>query len=99
MIPSKLHEMVNIGEEEAIEALKPKEMNPPRSPSKKVRKLPEMRKQLARRMNFDEIPIKAQRLFKEISECFDEEAIFVTCIGLNQVWCGQFQKIQQHATT
>lgn len=46
-------------------------------------------------MNFDEIPTKAQRVFKEISECFDEEAIFITCIGLNQVWSGQFQKIHQ----
>lgn len=47
-----------------------------------------MRKQLPRRMNFDEMAIKPQRVFKVISECFDEEMIFVTCIGLNQVWSG-----------
>ena len=44
-------------------------------------------------MDYDDIPIKPQRVFKEINEFFDEETVFVTCIGLNQIWSGQLQKI------
>jgi tartronate-semialdehyde synthase len=79
----------------ALEALvhKVKETIPSRSPSERVKRFPEMRKELARKMDFDEIPIKPQRVFKEINEFFDEETIFVTCIGLNQIWSGQLQEI------
>ncbi len=34
-------------------------------------------------------------MFKEINEYFDEETVFVTCIGLNQIWSGQLQKISK----
>jgi len=40
-------------------------------------------------------PIQTQRVFKEINEFFDEETVFVTCIGLNQIWSGQLQKISK----
>jgi tartronate-semialdehyde synthase len=64
-------------------------------PSPRVQQLPETRRQLARKMDFDQVPIKPQRVFKEINEFFDEETIFVTCIGLNQIWSGQFQEIRK----
>jgi tartronate-semialdehyde synthase len=44
---------------------------------------------------YDDIPIKPQRVFKEINHFFDDDTIFVTCIGLNQIWSGQLQKISK----
>jgi tartronate-semialdehyde synthase len=79
----------------ALEALArtAKEMTARRDPSERVKRLPELRSELARKMDFDDIPIKPQRVFKEINGFFDEETIFVTCIGLHQIWSGQFQEI------
>jgi len=65
----------------------------PRQPSERECSLPELHRQLERRLDFDQIPIKPQRVFKEINEFFDEDTIFVTCIGLNQIWSSQFQRI------
>ena len=65
----------------------------PREPSERERALPELRQQLERELDFDQMPIKPQRVFKEINEFFDEDTIFVTCIGLNQIWSSQFQRI------
>jgi tartronate-semialdehyde synthase len=55
----------------------------------------QIRAKMERKTDYDDIPIKPQRVFKEINEFFDEEAVFVTCIGLNQIWSGQFQKISK----
>ena len=41
---------------------------------------------------------QAQRVFKEINEFFDPDTIFVTAIGLYQIWSGQFQEIQKPET-
>jgi tartronate-semialdehyde synthase len=54
-----------------------------------------VRAQMERKTDYDHIPIKARRVFKEINEFFDEETVFVTCIGLNQIWSGQLQKISK----
>ena len=56
-------------------------------------KIPQIRSEMERKTDYDNIPIKPQRVFKEINEFFDEETVFVTCIGLNQIWSGQLQKI------
>jgi tartronate-semialdehyde synthase len=81
----------------ALEALTrvAKEMTPPRSSSESVKRLYELREELARKLDFDDVPIKPQRVFKEINEFFDDETVFVTCIGLNQIWSGQFQEIHR----
>ncbi|MEO3922526.1 glyoxylate carboligase [Micromonosporaceae bacterium B7E4] len=55
-----------------------------------VRKL---RETLRRRDDFDAVPIKAPRVFKEINEFFGPDTYFVTAIGLYQIWSGQFQKV------
>lgn len=68
-------------------------MTPQRQPSERVRDIPKLRERLARPWDFDQVPIKPQRVFKEIHEFFDEETIFVTCIGLNQIWSSQYQHI------
>ncbi|GHD14682.1 glyoxylate carboligase [Nocardiopsis kunsanensis] len=52
----------------------------------------ELRSSLTRREDFDSVPIKAPRVYKEINEVFDEDAYFVTAIGLYQIWGGQHQK-------
>jgi tartronate-semialdehyde synthase len=51
------------------------------------------RGQMERKTDYDNIPIKPQRAFREINEFFDDQTVFVTCIGLNQIWSGQLQKI------
>jgi tartronate-semialdehyde synthase len=67
--------------------------------SRNVKPLPkkidiaQIRTKLERKTDYDNIPIKPQRVFKEINEFFGEETVFVTCIGLNQIWSGQLQKI------
>ncbi|MBN2033445.1 MAG: glyoxylate carboligase [Deltaproteobacteria bacterium] len=55
----------------------------------------QIRSRMERKTNYDNIPIKPQRVFKEINEFFDEETVFVTCIGLNQIWSGQLQKVSK----
>jgi tartronate-semialdehyde synthase len=70
-----------------------REMTPPRQPDERVAAIPEKRLQYQRRLDFDQIPIKPQRVFKEINEFFDEDTVFTTCIGLNQIWSSQFQRI------
>ena len=56
-------------------------------------RVPERRAQLARRTDYDEVPIKPQRVFREINEFFDADTVFVTAIGLYQIWSGQFQEV------
>ncbi len=70
-----------------------KKLTPRREPSERVKGLPELRRKLARPWDFDQSPIKPQRVFKEIDAFFDEDTVFVTCIGLNQIWSSQYQRI------
>ncbi len=55
-------------------------------------RISQLRTEMERKTDYDDIPIKPQRVFKEINEFFNEETVFVTCIGLNQIWSGQLQK-------
>ncbi|MBE1491588.1 glyoxylate carboligase [Plantactinospora soyae] len=52
-----------------------------------------LRETLGRRDDFDAVPIKAPRVFKEINEYFGPDTYFVTAIGLYQIWSGQFQRV------
>ncbi|MBL7118511.1 glyoxylate carboligase [Candidatus Bathyarchaeota archaeon] len=61
--------------------------------SDRVKMIADLRQKMARRTDFDQVPIKPQRVFKEINEFFDEDTLFVTCIGLNQIWSSQLQDI------
>ncbi len=70
-----------------------KEMTPPGELVERVNAIPEMRLQYQRRLDFDQTPIKPQRVYQEINEFFDEDTVFTTCIGLNQIWSSQFQRI------
>ena len=70
-------------------------MTGPRKPGALVASVPQMRQRITRRVDFDQVPIKPQRVFKEINEYFDRDTVFITCIGLNQIWSSQLQKVFQ----
>jgi tartronate-semialdehyde synthase len=53
------------------------------------------KKTMLRKMDYDDVPIKAPRIFKEINEFFPGGTTFVTAIGLYQIWSGQFQEINE----
>lgn len=55
----------------------------------------ERKRTMLRRTDFDNVPIKPQRVFQEINAAFDDETRFVTAIGLYQIASGQFQRINQ----
>ena len=55
-------------------------------------RLATLRETHTRRTDFDESPIKPPRVYQELNEHFDEDTVFVTAIGLYQIWSGQFQR-------
>jgi tartronate-semialdehyde synthase len=55
--------------------------------------VPDRRRELARKTDYDDVPIKPQRVFQELNEHFDRDTVFVTAIGLYQIWSGQFQEV------
>ena len=55
----------------------------------------ERKRTMLRRTDFDNVPIKPQRVFQEINAVFDDDTRFVTAIGLYQIASGQFQKINR----
>jgi tartronate-semialdehyde synthase len=67
-------------------------MTSAREPSGWVERVGELRSTLLRKTDFDDSPVKPQRAFEEMNEFFDEDTIFVTAIGLYQIFSGQFQK-------
>lgn len=69
-----------------------REMTPARDPGQWVQRVYELRSTMLRKMDFDDVPIKPQRVFKEMNDLFDGNEIIVTAIGLYQIWSGQFQK-------
>jgi tartronate-semialdehyde synthase len=75
-----------------------KELTPKRAPSAWSTRAADYKRRFRRKMDFDQVPIKPQRAFKEINAFFDSDTIFVTAIGLYQIWSGQFQEIQRPYT-
>jgi tartronate-semialdehyde synthase len=55
----------------------------------------ERKRTMLRRTDFEDVPIKPQRVFAEINAAFDDDTQFVTAIGLYQIASGQFQKINR----
>lgn len=60
-----------------------------------VARIAEARHTLARRTDFDDVPVKGPRVFGEIDAFYDADTTFVTAIGLYQIWSGQFQTIHK----
>jgi tartronate-semialdehyde synthase len=69
-----------------------KDMTDQQEPGEWVERVGELRSTMLRKMDFDDVPVKPQRVFKEMNEFFDEDTTFVTAIGLYQIFSGQFQK-------
>ncbi len=84
----------------AVEALLrvAREMTSRRAPSPWSQKAADYRRRFRRKMDFDQVPVKPQRVFKELNEFFNPDTIFVTAIGLYQIWSGQFQEISKPGT-
>jgi tartronate-semialdehyde synthase len=51
-----------------------------------------LRYTLWRKTDFENTPIKPQRVYQEMNEVFGRDALIVTAIGLYQIWSGQFQR-------
>ncbi len=69
-----------------------------RDPTDRVRNIPQDRGRLARKTDYDQVPIKPQRVYQEMNEYFDPNTIFTTGCGLTQIWSGQFQSIAKPYT-
>ncbi|TCO55087.1 glyoxylate carboligase [Actinocrispum wychmicini] len=66
--------------------------NVTRQPGAWVARVRELKATLTRREDFDNVPVKAPRVFKEINEFYGPDTYFVTAIGLYQIWSGQHQR-------
>jgi tartronate-semialdehyde synthase len=55
-------------------------------------RIAEAKRELTRRTDFTDVPIKAPRVFGELNAFYDGDTTFVTAIGLYQIWSGQFQR-------
>jgi tartronate-semialdehyde synthase len=62
-----------------------------RRPGTWTERVTELRSTLTRRTSFADVPIKPPRIYQELNEFFDADTVFVTAIGLYQIWSGQFQ--------
>ncbi|MGB3681115.1 MAG: thiamine pyrophosphate-binding protein, partial [Rubrobacteraceae bacterium] len=78
----------------ALEAMNDvaRDMTSEREPDEWVGRVDELRSTMLRKTNFDDAPVKPQRVYQEINEYFDRDTVFVTAIGLYQIFGGQFQK-------
>jgi tartronate-semialdehyde synthase len=54
-------------------------------------RLEELKRTHGRRQDFDDVPIRAARVYKDVNETLPKDAIVVTAIGLYQIWSGQHQ--------
>jgi len=68
-----------------------RDMTSPRQPNEWAARVGELRSTLKRKTDFANVPIKPQRVYRELNAFFDRDTIFVTAIGLYQIWSGQFQ--------
>ncbi|MEV6632410.1 glyoxylate carboligase [Actinoplanes sp. NPDC051470] len=63
--------------------------------TKWLTRIDELKRTLTRREDYDDVPVKAPRVYKEINEIFGPDTYFVTAIGLYQIWGGQHQKVHE----
>jgi tartronate-semialdehyde synthase len=70
-------------------------ITPAREPGAWPERVTSLRSRLLRRDDFDDVPIKPPRVYRELNEFFGPDTTFVTAIGLYQIWSGQFQVTQR----
>ncbi len=61
----------------------------------RIAEIPALRRQLQRKTCYDCVPIKPHRVYEELNNFFKDDAMFTTGCGLNQIWSGQFQEVNQ----
>jgi tartronate-semialdehyde synthase len=66
--------------------------SPQHAPGRWVERIAQLRGTLLRRDDFDDVPIKPPRVYRELNQSFGPDTTFVTAIGLYQIWSGQFQQ-------
>ena len=59
-------------------------------PSEWLAKVEKLKRELAPRMDYDDVPIKPQRVIKELMEVLDENAIITTEVGQCEMWAAHF---------
>jgi len=64
----------------------------------RVASLPALRESLARKTDYDCVPIKPHRVFQELNDTFGDKVRFTTGCGITQIWSGQLQKINAPRT-
>jgi len=95
IVPTELGIVSDAGK--AIDALltEAKKRTGPQGPSSRVAEIPAKRDAMARKTDFDQTPIKPQRVYHEMNAFFGADAIFTTGCGLTQIWSGQFQSVSR----
>lgn len=66
-----------------------------RKSSARIDELQTLKVALKRKTDYDSVPIKPHRVYEELNKFFKDDAIFTTGCGLNQIWSGQLQDINQ----
>ena len=66
-----------------------------REPSEWLRRTEKLRKDLAPRMDYDDVPIKPQRVIKEIMGVLGDDAIVVTEVGQCEMWAAHFFSVSK----
>ena len=61
----------------------------------RVADIPAQKQSLKRKTCYECIPIKPHRVYEELNNFFQDDAMFTTGCGLNQIWSGQLQAINQ----
>lgn len=60
-----------------------------------LKRVAQMRKDFAPQMDYDSVPIKPQRLMKELTGVLDENSIVVTEVGQCQMWAAHFYTVRK----
>ncbi len=63
------------------------------SDAARTKEIPENRKALERKTEYDQVPIKPQFVFGEMNKVFGDKVMFTTGCGITQIWSGQLQKV------
>jgi tartronate-semialdehyde synthase len=53
------------------------------------------KRSMLRRSDFDQVPIKPQRVYAEMNAAFGDDACYVSTIGLSQIAAAQFLRVQK----
>ncbi len=98
IVPTELGIVADAGL--AIDALlaEARRRTPKRLPQGRVATIVQDRAAAARRTDYDQVPIKPQRVYQEMNAFFPPDTMYTTGCGLTQIWSGQFQQTSRPAT-